>query len=111
MNGNLLTDLTDQLEQHRLNKELDGIKNDIKTLTERQGIMNYFVEVTVHHDNGTISKISINPYYIVMLEDRLIDDTECNHYVLLRNGTTYRVEESREEIIKKINGVAHRTIG
>ena len=99
MNSNIINSMADAVEQQQIKAAMNAILNDYNNLQK-------MIEVTVMNPSryglNADYTVSINPSYIRMIYD-CENNTSC---IELSDGRNIQVRETREELMKKINGAA-----
>lgn len=104
---NTLLDITEKAKQQQLDRELDKIKMNLNVLLKERNSMEKLIELGLLQNNGddlAQKKVSINPKYIAYVEE-----DEGHAFVHMSNESVLHTVESRNEILKLIEGSANQT--
>lgn len=104
---NTLLDIVEKAKQQQLDNDLKQIKANIKVLMQERNSMEKLIELGLLQNNGddlAQKKVSINPKYIAYVEE-----DEGHAFVHMSNESVLHTVESRNEILKLIEGSANQT--
>lgn len=106
MDLNPLADIAESARKQRYEKEIENMLDILKNALKEYKPMK-LIEVTVMDANGGNHKITLNPQYIVTVEQ--LDDIHTT--IHMNDGTNYLVSESCEVIMNRVNGDSKTYIG
>lgn len=107
VNQDPLADIIEKANKQKLDNNIKDIKEGIQLLIRERNIMEKLIELSLlQNDDNDFShkKVSINPKYIAYVEE---DDAHA--FVHMSNESVLHTVESRNEILKLIEGSANQT--
>jgi hypothetical protein len=107
MNPNPLVDIIENTKQLRLENDIKEIKGNLQTLIKERNNMEKLIELGLlqnSEEDLAQKKVSINPKYIAYVEE-----DEGHAFVHMSNESVLHTVESRNEILKLIEGSTNQT--
>lgn len=104
---NPLADMMQQYSYQKLESDIKNLKVSIDFFIKERNSMEKLIELGLLQNNGddlAQKKVSINPKYIAYVEE-----DEGHAFVHMSNESVLHTVESRNEILKLIEGSANQT--